>query len=73
MDTRPATEGAYADIEWMIEKLCQVLGEASVQYHESLIRRAHAELLDDSDTAEEFDSRFGIYLVELVGTVNEDK
>ena len=61
------TQSALADVEFILDTLECLFGSNCRAEHEGFVRRAHAELLADSATSSEFESRFGTYLVELVG------
>ncbi len=70
MDTTPsaATDSLWADVDVVLASLADTHGSTCLEWHEGLVRKAHAEFLAESGTAEEFEMRFGDWLIDLVGT-----
>jgi hypothetical protein len=71
MNTTPfaATDSVWADVETVLDSLADTHGTRCAVYNEGFVRKAHAEFLADSDTADEFEERFGEWMIELVGMI----
>ena len=62
-----ATESPWADIEFLLENLRESHGAECVEREAVFIRGAHSEFLAESDSMEEFETRFSDWLIDRIG------